>query len=227
MESLCSKCGSAYTQGDRFCARCGVSLVGLSGRGGGDANTIPSASRHNRLPLTRSRKFLYVGMIAAISFVFLYLFTAHLPGGSNPVIAAEPDVAMSTMYMGQNISQQFIEASVQDGFVVFPLSLLLEKKIVAFDYSTATTNLPLLAYISSDGKLVTAVRMCEPCNSSTFRIEGLELVCGNCGTRWKLTNLEGVSGSCQKYPPDPIPSSVVGDQVRIDEKYLKNWKMRI
>jgi uncharacterized membrane protein len=170
---------------------------------------------------------MYLAVILIISTIFVYLFQSHLPGGSHPVIVNQPEIAMSTMYMGQELDQQVITPEIQNGFVQFPLSLLLQKKIVAFDYPTSTGKLPLLAYISADGKLVTAVRMCEPCNSTTFRIEGTELVCGNCGTRWKLNNLEGVEGSCQKYPPDPVPSKVVENQVQIDETYLKNWKMRI
>ncbi|MBI1806375.1 MAG: DUF2318 domain-containing protein, partial [Ignavibacteria bacterium] len=82
-------------------------------------------------------------------------------------------------------------------------------------------------FISPEGKLVTAIRICEPCNSHTFRIEGTELACGNCETRWKLNNLEGLQGSCQKYPPAPIASQVIGNEVQIDERLVKNWKTRI
>ncbi len=159
--------------------------------------------------------------------IFTFLFIDHLPGGVHPVIANQPEVAMATMYTGQTIEPQPVIAEVREGKVTFPLSLLLAKKAIAFEYQLPAGKLPLLAYISPEGKLVTAVRICEPCNSNSFRIEGTDLACGNCETRWKLTNLEGIQGSCQKYPPDPIPSTLVGDQVQIDETILKHWKMRI
>lgn len=151
----------------------------------------------------------------------------HLPGKSNPVIERQPSVAMATMYAGQVLDQFDVTAEVQNGKILIPLSPLLEKKIVAFEYKTGTTTIPLLAFINSDGKLVTAIRLCEPCNSKTFRIEGMELACGNCETHWKLTNLEGLQGSCQKFPPDPIPSEIVDGHVQIDEAVIRNWKIRI
>lgn len=224
----CPQCGTINKSGVHYCSNCGRAMKEESSASGtGSENVFPSASRQKRLPLKRSTRLIYILVVLAISGLFLYLFESNLPGGAHPVISNQPEIAMSTMYMGQTLEQQTITPEIQNGSVVFSLSLLLQKKIVAFDYPTATGKLPLLAYISADGKLVTAIRMCEPCNSTTFRIEGTEIVCGNCGTRWKLNNLEGISGSCQKYPPDPIPSKIVDNQVQIEETYLKNWKMRI
>ena len=99
--------------------------------------------------------------------------------------------------------------------------------MVSFAYQSATTTVPLLALISADGTVVTAVRLCEPCNSSDFTIEGNELACGKCETRWKLSNFEGLQGSCQKFPPAPIPSRVLGNYVQIDESIVANWKLRM
>ncbi|HUN66788.1 MAG TPA: Fe-S-containing protein [Bacteroidota bacterium] len=177
--------------------------------------------------MPRPVRLAYIAILALITGVFLYYFKENLPGGSNPVIAGQPSVAMATMYMGKTLQQQFITPQVRAGIISFPLSVLLEKKIICFDYEGEKSKIPVLAFISAEGKLVTAIRMCEPCNSSEFRIEGTEMVCGRCGTRWKLNNLEGVDGTCQKYPPDPIPSRLVDGQVEIDETVLKNWKMRI
>lgn len=120
-----------------------------------------------------------------------------------------------------------IDATVENGAISFSLTELREKKFVQFDYQASTGVISMLAFISPEGKLVTAIRMCEPCNAKIFRIEGDELACGNCETRWKLANLEGIQGSCQKYPPDPIPSQVVGNRVVMSEAAVLNWKMRI
>ena len=134
---------------------------------------------------------------------------------------------MASMSAEQTLAAEPIDATVEDGTISFSLASLQQKKFVEFDYHTATGTIPLLAFISPEGKLVTAIRMCEPCNATKFRIEGDELACGNCETRWKLNNLEGIQGSCQKYPPDPIPSQVVGNRIIISESVVKNWKMRI
>jgi hypothetical protein len=118
-------------------------------------------------------------------------------------------------------------ARVENGKIVIPLSLLLEKKMLEFEYGSRTTIVPLLAYISNEGKLVTSIRFCEPCTSKSFEIDGMDLVCGNCGTRWKLDNLRGISGNCQKYPPSPIPSQIIGNEIQISEDLVANWKLRI
>ncbi len=220
----CPVCHTIQEEGAKFCPTCGASLAGAAPA----KNTeLPSGAFRPRTAMSRRARILYGAGAIVLAGIFLWLFKEHLPGGDHPVIAQQPDVAMGTMYMGKTIPQEHIDVEIRDGMVLFPLTAVLEKKIVAFDYKMPTRTVPLLAYISTDGKLVTAVRMCEPCNSTTFRIEGGEIVCGQCGTRWKLSNLEGVDGSCQKYPPDPIPSTVSGNLVQIQESVIQQWKMRI
>ena len=177
--------------------------------------------------MSAKAKMLYTLGVIVIFAIFFYLFTDHLPGGAHPVIQDQPIVAMATMYMGQTLQPHAVAATVADGKITVPLSALQEFKIVEFEYQAESNVIPLLAFISAEGKLVTSIRMCEPCNSKSFRIEGMELACGSCETKWKLNNLEGIQGSCQKYPPDPIPSQVVGNLIVIDEKLVKQWKMRI
>ncbi len=220
----CPACHTVQEEGAKFCSACGTSLAGPPPV---KTEGLPSAALRPRAPMSPGLKLLYAGGALILAAVFLWLFLSYLPGGEHPVIAQQPDVAMSTMYMGKTIPQEQIQVEIRDGVVRFPLTEVLEKKIVAFDYRMPTRTVPLLAYVSTDGKLVTAIRMCEPCNSTSFRIEGGEMVCGQCGTRWKLSNLEGVDGSCQKYPPDPIPSTVSGNVVQIQESVIQQWKMRI
>ena len=177
--------------------------------------------------MTKRAKILYALAALSLFSVFLLIFARNLPGGENPVIEKQPEVSMGSMKPDAMLNPEPITAEVGNGRITFPLSVLLEKGMVGFDYHSSGVTIPLIAFITGEGKLVTAVAICEPCNSHTFRIEGSELACGNCETRWKLNNLEGIQGSCQKYPPCPIPSAVVGNEVQIDEGLLKNWKMRI
>jgi len=221
---VCTTCGSSLKADAKFCSTCGKPVIA-------PAVTSPPAieipAPVHRHPMGRKAKLLYSLTGLSLFGIFITLFVLHLPGGAHPVIAGQPEIAMATMYTGQMIEPQAIDVEVRNGKITFPLSVLLAKKAVMFDYQLPSGKVPLLAFISAEGKLVTAVRMCEPCNSSTFRIEGTELACGNCETRWKLNNLEGIQGSCQKYPPDPIPSTLVGDQVQIEESVVQHWKMRI
>ena len=175
----------------------------------------------------KTAKIIYAGGALLLTAIFTSVFVNNLPGKPDPVIAAQPDVAMASTYASANLDQQPVTSRVEGGKIIISLNSVLDKKIVAFDYPSENTIIPLLAYISNDGKLVTCIRLCEPCNSHVFRIEGTELACGNCETHWKLSNLEGTKGSCQKFPPAPIPSVVVGSEIQIDEAVVKNWKMRI
>jgi uncharacterized membrane protein len=117
-------------------------------------------------------------------------------------------------------------ASLAGGNVTLPLAEVKEKKLVGFTYN-GKQQLPLLAYISPSGKVVTAVSLCEPCNSTTFHIEGDQLVCNTCGTRWSLEGLKGISGGCTLYPPDAFTNSLNGDKVVIPEANVQSWKRRV
>ncbi len=216
----CSSCRSSVKPGARFCPACGGDLSV-------HPPAVPSRSKHVRNPMSPGAKRVYAIIVGTLVILFFYLFVTHLPGGAHPVIAKQPEIAMGTMYMGLSISPETIRPDVEGGTISFPLSTLLQYHAVAFDVETPSGSVPVLAYVSPEGKLVTSIRLCEPCNSKKFTIEGTELACGNCETHWKLNNLEGVSGTCQKYPLDPIPSIVDGNRVIIEESVVRNWKMRI
>ena len=211
----CPSCNKELSREIKFCSSCGAEIPQMQ------------SSRPVSHPMSARAKKMYSIVSVVLLGVFLYLFIEHLPGKPNPVIEQQPSVAMSTMYTDVVLEQKPIEARNENGKIVFSLNLLLEKKIIAFEYQTPNLSIPLLAFINADGKLVTCVRLCEPCNSRKFRIVGDKLACGNCETEWKQNNLEGLQGSCQKYPPLPIPSVLVGSEIQIDEQVLKNWKMRI
>lgn len=222
----CRSCGADIKKEAKFCASCGRELA-TGPDAPGRLTQAPSLGTSVKNPLSSRAKVAYTTIAFAVFSIFTIVFIHHLPGGEHPIIAEQPDVAMPSANMGQDLVPQPIDVAIANGRISFSLTTLLQNKIVSFEYATPTATVPLMAFISPAGKLITAIRMCEPCNSKSFKIEGTELACGNCETRWKLANLEGLQGSCQKYPPDPIPSSVEGNRVLIDESVVKKWKMRI
>ena len=112
-----------------------------------------------------------------------------------------------------------------DGRIALSLATIKEKRLVWFAYGANKT--PVLAYVAPSGQIVTAISMCEPCRSERFHIEGDELVCNACGTRWTLEDLKGISGGCPEYPPERLDNQIAGDKVTIDEKAVLDWKPRI
>ena len=147
--------------------------------------------------------------------------------GANPKVSSQPKVSEKTDYSGQTIRMTDIQAKVEKGKIYIPLDVVKEKKMVRFEYEGNGGVVPLLAYITQSGKVVTAVSMCEPCRSTRFHIQDKTLVCNACSTEWDLETLKGIRGGCLNYPPDVIPSTVEGDQIRIDEKIVTQWKPRV
>lgn len=223
-QKFCTNCGNALREGAKFCTACGVPISGVSSQ---SKEVLVSHQSTDKKTMTRRTKFIYGAIALGIAVTFFSVFTSSISVRPHPVIEKQQVVAMPALYTDQTYEQFSITSRVDNGKIIIPLPILLEKKMLEFEYDASTTVVPLLAYISNEGKLVTSIRFCEPCNSKTFRAEGKELVCGNCGTRWNLNNLAGISGTCQKYAPAPIPSEVVDGEIHIDEKLITNWKLRI
>lgn len=119
--------------------------------------------------------------------------------------------------------------------IVIDFKELKNKKSVTFDVQgisfslnngTKFDYLPLLAYVTPSGNVRVATSLCEPCSGINFHIEGEELVCNACGTRWSLEDLQGISGGCPQYPPDKVNYTVEGDKLIIKKADLKEWKPR-
>jgi len=166
-------------------------------------------------------------IVILLAFFFGYQFVDNLPGGSHPVIARQPTVDASFIPRGSHYDMGSVEATVSGDDLLISLSAVENQKIVAFEYTHGSSTVPLLAFISSEGKLVTSFRMCEPCNSRKYSIDGDRLSCGNCETQWSLTNLDGLQGNCQKFPPDPIPSTIRDGMVVISLGVVRAWKTRL
>lgn len=104
----------------------------------------------------------------------------------------------------QFISPTKVDAVSKKGLVGVPLKTLLEKKMISFAYSSNGNRIPLLAYQAPTGKIVTAIGLSEACGSLDFHIEGAEIVCDLCQTRWNLESLKGVVGECQRQPLEMV-----------------------
>ena len=120
-----------------------------------------------------------------------------------------------------------IQAKVEKGKISIPLSEVMEKKMVRFEYQANGVSVPLLSYITQSGRVVTAVSMCEPCRSTRFHIKDKSIVCNACYTEWNLETLQGIKGGCLNYPPDVIPSTIEKGWIQIDEKIITQWKPRV
>jgi DNA-directed RNA polymerase subunit RPC12/RpoP len=216
----CANCGREVQQGALFCPHCGTKVL--------DKSALPSSSRVPGKKSMGTRAKMAYSSIAGVLLIGMgIVFLRSLPGGDHPVIVNQPTISQAENYDGSKFTMTPIPARVENGFIIISLADVVEKKMVSFTYEGKTKKVEMVAYINPHGKLVTSVAMCEPCNSKSFHSESQDLVCDNCGTRWNFSTLEGISGSCQKYPPDPIPSEIAGGEVRISKKLVEGWKLRI
>ena len=145
---------------------------------------------------------------------------------ANPKIASQQKVVERVDYSGQTIPMTDIGAKVENGKISIPLDVVKEKKMVRFEYEGKGVKIPLLAYVTLAGRVVTAISMCEPCRSTRFHIQEKALVCNACNTEWSLETLKGIKGGCMNYPPEVIPSTIEKDRVLIEESVVLGWKPR-
>lgn len=214
----CDRCGAEIRSGAAFCPKCG------KGRATAPPPPSPADGKDKKIVAGKPR---WVFLIAALGAVFaIYIFVDNLPGGDHPVIALQPGVELAAD-AGDHADQVPVRASVEGDRITIPLADVRAKRIVEFEYTDGTVTVPLLAFITGEGKLVTAYRMCEPCNSKKFSIDGDRLSCGNCETQWSLNTLEGLQGTCQKYAPEPFPSRIEGDLVVMSVEQVKKWQIRL
>ncbi len=221
----CPQCGVKNKPGNKFCKKCGQDLTVSSF--GDKREKVVGKKSHTWLWILG---VLAMGTIAASYFYFgrfqktdestVSKFTAPGAAQTGTVSLAEAGSAAKRLDMTD------IKAMVKNGYLQFSLAEVKSKGLIYCEYQKGGKKIPLTAYISPQGKLVTAVSMCEPCRSTRFHIEGKNLVCNSCNTVWTLEDLQGISGGCLKYPPEVIAHTLEGDNIKIKEAAILAWKPR-
>ncbi len=213
---VCPECRTKNDDFDHFCKKCGLLLSNVSLKGKREKVLV-----ENRLPRMWIVFIIAIFMLGGAAFWIMEGETT-----THPKIGSQQKVLEGVDYSGKTISMADIEAKVEGGKISIPVDVLKEKKIVRFEYEGHGMKVPLLAYVTPDGSVVTAVSMCEPCQSTRFHIEGKTLVCDACATEWDLETLKGINGDCVNYPPPVIPSIIEKDRILIEEKAVLDWKPR-
>jgi uncharacterized membrane protein len=154
------------------------------------------------------------------------LLWSYLSRSEHPVVARQPVVAEPRVYDTTGVRPVVIEASVTGNDIVIPLDAVVRNGIVRFEYARGTTPRWILAYVATNGKLVTAVSLSEHCGSTDFLLRGDQILCANCPSRWHMTSFEAYA-CCGKYYPDPIPSRVEGGNVLIARAAVDGWASRM
>ena len=218
----CPQCGNQITNKMNNCPECGFKIRTMK-----PTEHTNSNKKGKILQTKKKNNNIYWFVVTALVIVVSIFIYNKQSAKSNDVIENQTQVTNSVSYPSTRYDAVYTLASVKDGKIILPLDVVKEKKMVKFDLAGTSEKLPILAYLTEDGKVMTAISMCEPCNSTDFHINGSNLICNSCGTTWNLNTLDPISGGCSKYPPDPIPNKVVGKEIQIEEKFVNNWKRRV
>jgi hypothetical protein len=209
----CMACGSEVAGGLTACPSCGQLLR----EAGSDVESRAGGSGGTRRWLTR------VALLLVLASGF-WVFYRQAFRTYAPVIAGQPDVQAPAPPSGK-IESTMIEARRSGGSIVIPLHEVVARRIVRFYDPGRALDIPLLAYVTPSGRLVTAISISENCRSDDFYLEGEDIHCAHCPSYWNASSLEAYA-CCQRYYPDPVPSIVAGDEIRIDADVVRRWKPR-
>ncbi len=215
----CSKCQTKNEDSNHFCKKCGFQFSSSSLQDKKEKVLGGKKSKQIWIPVALA---IFAAVLIGVGYWVIDGNT-----GNNPKMSTQPKVSERVDYSGQTIRMTDIQAKVENGKISIPLNAVKEKKMVRFEYENNGLKIPLLAYITQTGRVVTAVSMCEPCRSTRFHIKDKSLVCNACATEWNLETLKGIRGGCLNYPPDVIPSTIEKDHIQIDEKVVRDWKPRV
>ncbi len=169
-------------------------------------------------------KFKVIPLLAVLAVVVLvspFLVKALFEGRWNT--RAPGNRTLELEFPKESIRMTKYLAEVKEGFVEVPLQLVEEKKLVSFYYSKDGEAVPLLAYATPAGNFGTIVGFSKPCQSERFHLEGNQIVCDLCITRWDLETLKGVSGDCLDHPLDKIMHVVRDGKLMIREARIQEW----
>ena len=155
-----------------------------------------------------------------------------------PKKVARASVSKPLNYADKRYDMRMIKVRENKNNIVISLAKVKKYRIVGFrikaggvvvkERNFGKRSLPMLAYITPSGSLVTAVAYCEPCRSTFFHTEtDLTLTCHVCGTKWNLESLVAISGACMPYPPAEIKARVSGGNIYLKKKDISSWKPRV
>ncbi len=170
-------------------------------------------------------KKVIIGIFAAVIGILLLLVFQFITYEEHSIIAQQPVVSEPVHYTGESLGMTEVEATQHNGYFILSLNEIKQNRFVRAWYDAPTTEIPVVAYISPKGRLVTAIGITEPCGNSDYTIVDNHIHCSNCTGEWDMNSMTAF-GSCPKYNPDPIPSKVDGDEVLIAVNDLNGWNRR-
>jgi len=96
-----------------------------------------------------------------------------------------------------------------------------------YSYKAGRTNMEVLAVKASDGTVRTAFNTCQVCFDSGrgyYKQQGDELICQNCGNRFKLDQIEKIRGGCNPVPIMKEDKTEDDESIIISQDFMQENK---
>ena len=103
-----------------------------------------------------------------------------------------------------------------------------------YPYKVGNIYMEVVAVKASDGTIRTALNTCQVCYDSGrgfYKQEGKELVCQNCGNRFKIEQVEKIKGGCNPVPimkenkVENEENIIISNEfLKENAEYFRNWK---
>jgi uncharacterized membrane protein len=215
--SQCPVCGSEVRGTPNYCPTCGSVLESQKTEGRDASTTAPTKVDTKRVGLA---------VFVSLALFGLGFFYFYITPSIHPVIRNQPVVVEPMEYGPEFVTMVDVPVRDDGNDLVISLSDVKQHRLVRFEYKTSLTTRSVMAYLARDGRLVTSISVSEHCGSNEFKIKENKIFCARCPSNWDMMTMEAYA-CCQRYYPDPIPSRVVGDEVRIAKSTIENWAGRL
>lgn len=110
----------------------------------------------------------------------------------------------------------------------------ITESVKFYPYSASGTEMEVMAVKAPDGSIRTALNTCQVCYGSGrgyYKQQGDEVICQNCGNRFKIDQIEKIKGGCNPVPILPEYKTDDGASIIISKVFLEeakvlftNWK---
>lgn len=189
-----------------------------------------------------SHKVLAVGIIIvgilAVAGLAINLVGSPQPSSpTQPSLPNQPSLPTQPSYPTAVPFTTNVTTSANGTQILISYNLVVEKKIVFFDVELQNKTaplklrppypmpkyrngeyLPMMIILTPSGRLVAAVRICEPCATFSFHTDGAgKIICDKCHTSWGLETLKAVDDTgCGLFGPYGVSTTRSGDNIVIN-----------
>ena len=166
-------------------------------------------------------------IVLALALLVISVSTAFFIGGcsgANDTGAAidNQDITKATGAGDQKqgiISPVWLDSAaieLADNTLSISTSEVDSAKMLHFAFNSGQNDTMNFMAYNFNGNTYVRANVCPPCRSTGFSLDGDNLVCNNCGTRFKAGTGDGVSGACRNYPKAEITYTISDGYLHLD-----------